>query len=34
VVAALYDATGVWFHGFPLTPPRVRAALVAAGVTG
>jgi CO/xanthine dehydrogenase Mo-binding subunit len=32
VVAALHDATGVWFDTFPLTPPRVRAALVAAGV--
>jgi CO/xanthine dehydrogenase Mo-binding subunit len=27
VVAALHDATGVWFHDFPLTPPRVRAGL-------
>ncbi len=27
VVAALYDATGVWFDSFPLTPPKVRAAL-------
>jgi len=33
VIAALHDATGVWFDAFPLTPPRVRAALVAAGVT-
>ncbi len=24
VVAALYDATGVWFDRFPLTPDRVR----------
>ncbi len=32
VVAALHDATGVWFHEFPLTPPRVRASLLAAGV--
>jgi CO/xanthine dehydrogenase Mo-binding subunit len=23
VVAALHDATGVWFHQIPLTPPRV-----------
>lgn len=27
VVAALFDATGVWFDSIPLTPPRVRAAL-------
>ncbi|MGF1596982.1 MAG: xanthine dehydrogenase family protein molybdopterin-binding subunit [Acidimicrobiales bacterium] len=27
VVAALHDATGVWFDGFPLTPPAVRAVL-------
>ncbi len=27
VVAALHDATGVWFDQFPLTPSRVRAAL-------
>ena len=27
VVAALHDATGVWFDGFPLTPDVVRAAL-------
>ena len=27
VAAALYDATGVWFDSFPLTPARVRAAL-------
>ncbi len=27
VVAALHDATGIWFHDFPLTPPRVLAAL-------
>ena len=32
IVAALHDATGVWFDGFPLTPPRVRAQLKAAGV--
>lgn len=32
VTAALHDATGVWFDTFPLTPPRVRAHLVAAGV--
>ncbi len=27
VVAALHDATGVWFHQFPLTPSRVLAGL-------
>ncbi len=27
VVAALHDATGVWFDEFPLTPSRVRAKL-------
>lgn len=27
VVAALHDATGVWFDALPLTPPVVRAAL-------
>ena len=32
VVAALHDATGVWFHDFPLTPERVRAGLKEAGV--
>ena len=32
ITAALHDATGVWFDTFPLTPPRVRAALLAAGV--
>ncbi len=30
VVAALHDATGVWFDTFPLTPDRVLAALAAA----
>ena len=34
ITAALFDATGVWFAGFPLTPPRVLAGLVAAGVSG
>jgi CO/xanthine dehydrogenase Mo-binding subunit len=34
VTAALFDATGVWFDTFPLTPPRVRAALAAAGYSG
>jgi CO/xanthine dehydrogenase Mo-binding subunit len=32
VVAALHDATGVWFGGFPLTPSRVRAGLREAGI--
>lgn len=31
VVAALHDATGVWFDEFPLTPPRVQAKLKEAG---
>ena len=30
VVAAVHDATGVWFDEFPLTPSRVLAALRAA----
>ena len=30
VVAALHDATGVWFDEFPLTPSRVLAGLRAA----
>lgn len=33
VVAALHDATGVWFDAFPLTPSRVLAGLGAAAVT-
>ncbi len=33
VVAALHNATGVWFDEFPLTPNRVLAGLKAAGVT-
>ena len=32
VVAALHDATGVWFDTFPLTPDRVVAGLRAHGV--
>lgn len=32
VVAALYDATGVWFDEFPLTPERVATTLRANGV--
>lgn len=31
-VAALYDATGVWFHQFPLTPERVALTLQEHGV--
>jgi CO/xanthine dehydrogenase Mo-binding subunit len=27
VVAALYDATGVWFSHLPLTPDRVWAGV-------
>ena len=34
VVAALYDATGVWFNEFPLTPERVYTTLRAHGVSG
>ena len=30
IIAAVHDATGVWFDTFPLTPSRVRAGLVAA----
>lgn len=33
IVAALHDATGVWFDSFPLTPDRVRAALRSAGLS-
>ncbi|MGQ0849722.1 MAG: xanthine dehydrogenase family protein molybdopterin-binding subunit [Actinomycetota bacterium] len=32
VVAALHDATGVWFHQIPLTPSRVIEGLRRAGV--
>jgi CO/xanthine dehydrogenase Mo-binding subunit len=32
VVAALHDATGVWFHQLPLTPSRVLAGLRPAAV--
>lgn len=31
IVAALHDATGVWFDSFPLTPPKVREQLRSAG---
>jgi CO/xanthine dehydrogenase Mo-binding subunit len=34
VVAALHDATGVWFEAFPLTPDRVVAGLRAHGIGG
>ena len=34
VVAAVHDATGVWFDTFPLTPDRVVAGLRAAGIGG
>lgn len=34
VVAALHDATGVWFDEFPLTPSRVLAGLRAAESLG
>jgi len=34
VVAALHDATGVWFDSFPLTPDRVAAALAAPTTPG
>ncbi len=33
VVAALHDATGVWFDSFPLTPDRVMEGLLAAAPT-
>jgi CO/xanthine dehydrogenase Mo-binding subunit len=33
VAAALHDATGVWFDSIPLTPDRIVAGLLAAGVT-
>ena len=33
VVAAMFDATGVWFNEFPLTPDRVVAQLREAGVS-
>jgi CO/xanthine dehydrogenase Mo-binding subunit len=32
VIAAVHDATGVWFDEFPLTPSRVLAGLRNAGV--
>ncbi len=34
VIAAVHDATGVWFDRFPLTPSRVVEGLRAAGVGG
>jgi len=33
VIAAVHDATGIWFDAFPLTPSRVLAGLKAGGVT-
>jgi CO/xanthine dehydrogenase Mo-binding subunit len=33
IVAAVHDATGVWFDAFPLTPERVLSGLHAAGAT-
>jgi CO/xanthine dehydrogenase Mo-binding subunit len=33
IVAAVHDATGVWFDSFPLTPERVLSGLQAAGAT-
>jgi CO/xanthine dehydrogenase Mo-binding subunit len=33
VVAALHDATGVWFSELPLTPDSVLAGLKDAGVS-
>jgi CO/xanthine dehydrogenase Mo-binding subunit len=33
IIAAVHDATGVWFDEFPLTPERVLFGLRAAGVT-
>jgi len=33
VVAAVHDATGVWFNEFPLTPSRVLAGIRAANAT-
>ena len=33
VVAALHDATGVWFDRFPLTPSRVLAGLAGRAAT-
>jgi CO/xanthine dehydrogenase Mo-binding subunit len=34
VIAAIHNATGVWFHSFPLTPPHVVAGLRRAGIGG
>jgi CO/xanthine dehydrogenase Mo-binding subunit len=34
VIAAVHDATGIWFDSFPLTPPRVVAALRRHGIGG
>lgn len=34
IVAALHEATGVWFEELPLTPDRIVAGLRAAGIGG
>ena len=34
VIAAIHEATGVWFDSFPLTPPRVVDGLRRAGLGG
>jgi CO/xanthine dehydrogenase Mo-binding subunit len=34
IVAALHDATGIWFDSLPLTPSRVVERLRAAGIGG
>ncbi len=34
IVAALHDATGVWFEELPLTPDTVVATLRAHGIGG
>ena len=34
LIAAVHDATGVWFDSFPLTPSRVLAGLTAAAGSG
>jgi CO/xanthine dehydrogenase Mo-binding subunit len=33
VIAAIHDATGIWFNEFPLTPSRVLAELGRTGIT-
>jgi CO/xanthine dehydrogenase Mo-binding subunit len=34
VIAAVHDATGIWFDTFPLTPSRVVDALRRHGIGG